>query len=469
MKLFNIDEPELEFGGAQSHIDIRFGLRDYGPLDILTAQSPKTIRLGIVGTSESSEGFSAWLGRCQLGIEAKSSRQPHLFPPFPSVNGRTPFNCELLVDAAMTRTLARTALLKLGAIVSIEERIKQAVQLFLAEIEYICDKTKPDVIVCAFPEELISILDDENQSTPYDFHDLLKAVAMPLRVPLQVVLPSLYDPSKAKKFRRSGRARTLQDEATRAWNIYCAIYYKAGGTPWRLKRQSSALDTCFVGISFYRSLDRSSLSTSIAQVFNERGEGVVIRGGPATFLKEDRQPHLAEEDAFQLLVNALRLYKKEHQNLPARVVIHKSSSFSEGERTGFEQALADADIAMHDFLHLRPSDIRLYRDGVYPPLRGTALQLTNDEFVLYTKGSVPFFETYPGMYVPRPVSIKIAAGDQTPLAHAKEVLALTKMNWNSTQFDGGMPLTLTAASSVGKVLKHCQENQRIEPRYSFYM
>jgi hypothetical protein len=67
------------------------------------------------------------------------------------------------------------------------------------------------------------------------------------------------------------------------------------------------------------------------------------------------------------------------------------------------------------------------------------------------------------------VSIKIAAGDQTPLAHAKEILALSKMNWNSTQFDGGMPLTLTAASSVGKVLKHCQEDQRIEPRYSFYM
>ncbi len=88
---------------------------------------------------------------------------------------------------------------------------------------------------------------------------------------------------------------------------------------------------------------------------------------------------------------------------------------------------------------------------------------------MYTKGSVPFFETYPGMYVPRPVSIKIASGDQTPLSHAKEILALTKMNWNSTQFDGGMPLTLTAAHSVGNVLKHCEPNQRIEPRYSFYM
>jgi len=65
--------------------------------------------------------------------------------------------------------------------------------------------------------------------------------------------------------------------------------------------------------------------------------------------------------------------------------------------------------------------------------------------------------------------VTTAAGEETPLSIAKEILALTKMNWNSTQFDGSMPLTITAASGVGKVLKHCAEGQRIEPRYSFYM
>ena len=45
--------------------------------------------------------------------------------------------------------------------------------------------------------------------------------------------------------------------------------------------------------------------------------------------------------------------------------------------------------------------------GVYPPLRGTALELEGDEFILYTKGSVPFFQTYPGMYVPRPLDVRV--------------------------------------------------------------
>ncbi len=105
----------------------------------------------------------------------------------------------------------------------------------------------------------------------------------------------------------------------------------------------------------------------------------------------------------------------------------------------------------------------------YPPLRGKFLQTSSKRFCLYTRGSVPFFETYPGLYVPRPIEVATAAGEETPLSIAKEILGLTKMNWNSTQFDGSMPLTITAASGVGKVLKHCSQGQRIEPRYSFYM
>jgi hypothetical protein len=234
-------------------------------------------------------------------------------------------------------------------------------------------------------------------------------------------------------------------------------------------RDPSQLSACFVGISFYESLDRSRLTTSMAQVFNELGEGVVVRGGAASLSKEDRQPHLSGEDCQKLIADALSRYRDVHFTLPARVVIHKSSAFSADEEAGAKRAIRDERIAIHDLVHLTDSDIRLYRDGVYPPLRGTFLQTSGRSGVLYTKGSVPFFETYPSMYVPRPVSIKIAAGDQTPLAHAKEILALTKMNWNSTQFDGGMPLTLTAAHSVGNVLKHCEPSQRIEPRYSFYM
>jgi hypothetical protein len=73
------------------------------------------------------------------------------------------------------------------------------------------------------------------------------------------------------------------------------------------------------------------------------------------------------------------------------------------------------------------------------------------------------------MYVPRPLMLRCQALGQ-PLQHvAAETLALTKMNWNNTQFDNGLPITIAAARQVGEVLKYVPEGQEIAPRYSFYM
>jgi hypothetical protein len=470
MNLSILEEPELEFGGSNRHLDIRFGIRDYGPFDLQSPRAPKELRVGLIGTAETVEGTKAWMEKCARGIERKQTKQPNLFPSFPPLSSTSSFCCELSIDNAHIRTLTSVALENVSKVSGINARIQAAAELFIREIQFLAENGNPGVILCAFPLSLLEVLAEEKRSAGQkDIHHLLKARTMQWRIPIQLILPGTYDESKARKQKRAGTPRPLQDEATRAWNIFSALYYKAGGTPWRLVRDSSQLSTCFVGISFFETLDRSRLTTSMAQVFNELGEGIVVRGGAASLSKEDRQPHLSGEDCERLITDALSKYRDVHHTLPARIVIHKSSPFSADEEAGARKAIKDARIEVFDLVHVTDSDIRLYRDGVYPPMRGTFLQASGRSGVLYTRGSVPFFETYPGMYVPRPVSIKIAAGEQTPLAHAKEILALTKMNWNSTQFDGGMPLTLTAAHSVGNVLKHCEENQRIEPRYSFYM
>ncbi len=52
---------------------------------------------------------------------------------------------------------------------------------------------------------------------------------------------------------------------------------------------------------------------------------------------------------------------------------------------------------------------------------------------------------------------------------AAEVLALTKMNWNSTQFDQALPIPIRAAKQVGRVLKHVSYGQMDQSEYAFYM
>ena len=281
-----------------------------------------------------------------------------------------------------------------------------------------------------------------------------------------------YDESKRLKSKtKSGNEKQLQDEATRAWNLYTALYYKAGGTPWRLVHNPSELSACYVGVSFYKTVDETALLTSTAQVFNERGEGVVLRGGTAQISKDDKQIHLSDKDAYSLLKNALQIYQKEHKHFPARVVIHKSSKHNTDEITGFEKALRDFSIEpeMADFVSVTSASTRLFRDNLYPPLRGTFLNMEEESYVLYTKGSVDFFSAYPGMYVPRPLEIRYDQIAATPTYLAQEILALTKMNWNNTQFDGKEPITLRCARQVGQILKYFGPDDHYQPYYRFYM
>ncbi|MGX1818059.1 hypothetical protein ACWIGD_30090 [Streptomyces albidoflavus] len=185
-------------------------------------------------------------------------------------------------------------------------------------------------------------------------------------------------------------------------------------------------------------------------MFNERGDGVVVRGGTAQISKSDRQPHLTLADARQLLLDALAEYRTTHGHQPARIVVHKTSNFTTGEIDGFHEAADLRDIDHVDLLWIqRRGAPHLHRTGQLPPLRGTSVQLDHRSLLRYTCGSVPYFRTYPGLYVPQPLLIRPATHGTDLLTAGAEILALTKMNWNNAQLDERDPLTLrTAYESV---------------------
>ena len=485
MTITHLSELELEFGGGNRHADIRFGLMEYGPLDQESQLAPKVIHTGIVGTNQTIAGVVAWLEHCRDEIAAKPSRQPNLFPRFPGF--KQAFGATLVLDPLLHSVLAHDDLTALMKSTTGNRLVRGAVDMFVNAIQDLENK-KVDLIICAPPFDLVDAmdqrihLDEEREINPENvryedteehvanFHDLLKARTNLLKKPIQIVLPSTYDERQRRTQRRhTDRARKLQDEATRAWNFHTALYYKAGGAPWRIQRDSTELTTCYVGVSFYFDLKRDRLLTSTAQVFNERGDGIIVRGGVAKISKEDRQAHLSSDDSCRLLVSALLRYRQHHRTLPARVVVYKTSTFNEEEVDGFLGAAQEHRVDVTELLSVRDSTIKLFREGAYPPLRGTFLSVDPKVHVLYTRGSVPFYSTYPGMYVPRALEFSCHHTEQTPLFLAKEILALTKMNWNNTQFDGAHPICVRAARRVGSILRYIDEQKDIEARYSFYM
>src|SRR5690606_30578577 len=144
-----------------------------------------------------------------------------------------------------------------------------------------------------------------------------------------------------------------QDEATKAWNFCTALYYKANQIgPWRLSPNASNDITCYVGIGFYKSRNGQSLNTSLAQVFDDMGRSLILRGTPVSLTKDDRIPHLSSLQATELLSLSISLFRKAMNIFPARVVIHKSSLFTDEEIRGFLDATQADNIAATDMVSI---------------------------------------------------------------------------------------------------------------------
>ena len=471
IRLDNVfQEPLLEFGNAGSSPDIREGITRYGPIDAGTAKDKTAIRLGFVGTPKTVHAFSEWLKQCSDGISTDDILNQYFNPGFPGLATDGGLRCSFLTDPSWVIEIPEGELKELcgqkGAVVGL-------VDLFYGHIRSLFELSaaKPDVVLCLPPENVRKRVKpnlgdeegnfaDAGDNGEPDFHDYLKGLCLQTRSMFQLIWPRTYALS----------SKGVQDPATRAWNLFGALFYKAGGIPWKLQKPPGSLNTCYVGISFSRREEGGYMHSSLTQVFNDKGEGTILRGGIAHMSEEDHEVHLPKESAVKLLTDAINNYASANdKRLPDRVVIHKSSGFDKAELDGFNEAAESQKVRFRDYMALTRSQIRFFRYGSYPPLRGTHIIFDDENSLLYTRGSVPFYRKYPGPYVPRTLHIRYFQTDRSQTELAAEILALTKLNWNKTQFDSFFPITLAGSKQIGTIYKWCP-NPPDEPiSYAFFM
>ncbi|RWM79524.1 MAG: hypothetical protein EOR81_10975 [Mesorhizobium sp.] len=472
------DEPILEFGDGGHHCDPRHGLREFGPLQ---PRSGDVIRVGVIGTEETVAGFTEFLAETARGIDSENKQLINLNPDFPGLGNQNPFRCKFEVPSDATIALSHRQVNEIKKIGRHDEAIRHAVTLISTQLSALMESSaKPDVIVLALPVSLIEKLvnaqseatgqgseEEDDSNDTLNFRDLLKARNLHLDVPTQIVWPDTWDDAAKipRKVKRESNRQT-QAKATRAWNLLNALFYKAGKVPWRLLPGQAEYRTSFLGIGFYRDLDGQQLWTSTAQMFDERGRGLILRGARAQTESKGRHPYLTAADAGDLVTQSVSAYKAHHKHVPARVVVMKTSRFRPEEAEGIDAALERLGIELCDLLWVQESSpIALFRDGNYPVLRGTFVDLKG-KGLLYTRGSVPYYGTYPGLRVPRPLLLVPHENSDSALSRlAEEVLALTKVNWNSTQFDQKLPAPIKAAREVGRILKHVEYGTPTSPDF----
>lgn len=503
-----LTEPHLQFGDYFEHEDTKTGLAEYGPFGKnIDGLHPTEVRVGFIGTGHTVSLAKLWVERCSGFIESeniktnrkaisKNLKEPKIVQDmlfagleeeseeitrriekilnrdFIGFNAESQFACRFVQNARWERTLDVRELQKILTIESKAQRIHTLVEHVDELLQSITSNSpSPDVVIIALTHDIDEKAFNARVGDVYlDFRRMLKARAMSHRNPV---------PTQLIKQATLEEKRELQEVSTRAWNFCTAQYYKADGIPWRPLTLRD--DTCYVGISFYRSMevsDKNVMRSSIAQAFDYLGQGLVLRGDPFEWddRKMGKSPHLKTEMARDLMVRTLEEYRKLKGTLPKRVVVHKTSRFwgsehpEHDEENGFYEGLDSVLKGIEvDLVALRSSNVCLVRQGLYPPVRGTYFSLDPNHHLVYTTGYIPYLETYPGTHVPRPLEIHQHLGGSDPRELCREVLGLTKMNVNNCAFTDGIPITLSFARSVGDIMKFIKEDMQAQVSYKYYM
>lgn len=206
---------------------------------------------------------------------------------------------------------------------------------------------------------------------------------------------------------------------------------------------------------------RHFFGTSIAQAFTDRGEGFVLRGDTIEWderKEREKAPHLTRPQAEAILSRVLQIYEKQVGTTPRKVVLHKTSRYTDEERAGFEAALG-SQAAHYALLTLTRRGIFCLRPGYKAVLRGTSIDFGSKKGLVYTTGYVPFLRCYSGFRIPQPVEVSENWGSLTFRDCAEDILRLTKLNWNTSAFSTHDPITLAFSRRVGDILKMAKSRE----------
>lgn len=495
IEIETISEPELDFGHGRIGVEPRrmMALPRPGPAET------RKLRLGLVGPEADVAATRAWLeGMARF----RPAREPNAARYRDWPGWRKALGVDVVIEERFVRVLPETQVQMGLQAANTSAGFDAFVQLFQDRIQSLFRDDRPDCVIVCIPEavgdlrvenpglsaverEALRRLQAEEEGdqlslfapTPEElkaaedlrmqaddllfrtFYRALKARVMDHAnpIPLQVIRRDTVDRADDKG----------QSHATRAWHLGVSLLYKSGHTPWR--PSDLPANTCFVGISFHHLKRRSGglVYASLAQAVSTEFEPFALSGASIDQdQRRDRRPYLNEDQARGLLEDILREYEARAGVSPDRVIFHKTSKYEPEEIAGFQQAAAGR-VAACELVWLRPTSFRLVRKGQQEPWRGTLCRV-GEEAYLFTMGFMRWWREYPGPHIPAPVEIG-AAGDTDLRERAREILALTKMNWNSSEGVSRYPVTLSFAKKVGEIMAELPEGKSPNPSYRFYM
>lgn len=491
-----LPEPELQFSNGKRDLDPRRALAANGPAD---HRGLRTVRVGLIGLPDEVAAAGRWIAGLATYKPARE-RNARRFRDWPG--SEKALGAKFEVDPQFVRAIDKAQHDRLHREHLSGAEFDALVELYEGPISAMYGDVRPDCIVVCISDELgdlrvqnpelsarerraLEILEREEEDLQGDLFaptEEERAEAEALRTTADDLLfRTFYRAIKAKvhKYENAVPIQVLRrgtierpeeaghSQATRAWNFATALYYKAGGLPWRPAELPDG--TCFIGISFHHLKKRGGhlVYASVAQAFSSDHEPFCLKGAHIDHDQRgpDRQPYLNRGQAMAMMRDILHGYELRTGMKPKRVVVHKTSMYQPEEEEGFRTG-AQGIVPHCELVWLRQTSFRLVRKGTEEPWRGTLCRVEGESF-LFTSGYVPWWDEFPGAHIPAPLQIG-SAGDTDIEARAREILMLSKMNWNSSDGITRLPVTLLFAKRVGEIMTELSDNVLPNPSFRFH-
>lgn len=510
LEMMYISEPMLEFRMGQRLAYPRDGLFLYGPVG--EPRLLPMVRFGVIGTKEGVRRFGAWSQTIRnfIDVPPPGPRSRAVEPqnvPFPGFAAA--FHADWPEPCCVIDDLDASEISQALKIRNRHEAIRNTVDLFVSRLvkansrlenepafwfvvipEIVYDLGRPQSSVQVGQRVAGSVTispararrvereptlfgDDEREAEVYKyathFRRQLKARLLKERIVTQIVRETTLTP---KEFLRDNGLpqRRVEDPATIAWKLGTGAYYKAGGRPWQLADVRPGV--CYVGLVYKRTELTSDQrhACCAAQMFLTNGDGVVFRGALGPWFQTDtKQFHLDKVAAASLIGMVVGEFERLHGAPPTELFIHAKSIFSAPEWEGFSSACPPETNLVGVQIADARDDLKLFRPGEYPVIRGTALRVAEKHAYLWTSGYVPRLDTYMGPETPNPISIKILRGECDLKTVLSDVLGLTKINFNSCLHNDRLPVTIRFANAVGDVLMSAPMEGEPRLPFKFYI
>jgi hypothetical protein len=328
-----------------------------------------------------------------------------------------------------------------------------------------------DVLVVYLPDWLSSAFRSpaEDLEGDFDLHDMLKAVCAAQGVPVQIL---------------NDRALTYFCRCSVAWRLSLAIYTKVGGIPWKLAGLESR--HAYVGLSYcLRKGAPARFVTCCSQIFDAEGTNLrFLLYETQDGLYQGENPFLSRQDMRRVMARTIDLYQKQKGAPPLRLVVHKTTQFRSEEIDGCVDALGSVDdlelvtvstsVPWHAIRIDAPQGAGPRGvAAMYPVERGSILPLGAFEYALWTQGNAAsigagnYFKE--GKGIPHPLLVTRSLGTGGAHASASEILGLTKMNWNNDSLYDRLPVTVSYASVLARVVKRLGSLSSSPYDFRFFM